>query len=163
MGTNMVFRRAALLAVGGFDAWYAWVYDDSDAALRLALAGYTVRGLLAAPVYHVPASSRNRVVRTFTGRWYIGTQAAAYFAVQNGRAAGQGAKDILIHVMQAAHGQWLHSGHLRRDGHIGTRQMWARRLRALWAALAGALAGLGPRRLLPRTAAAAARDGEVRA
>ena len=148
MGTNMVFRRSALLAVGGFDAAYAWVYDDADAALRLALAGYSVAGLRHAPVYHVPASSRNRVVRTFTGRWFVGTQAAAYFAVQNGRAAGQGAKDILVYVLQLVHGEWMLSGELHRDGKISGRQMWSWRLRGTWAALRGALAGLRPRRLL---------------
>jgi hypothetical protein len=107
-------------------------------------------------VYHVPASSRNRVVRTFTGRWWVGTQAAAYFAVQNGRAAGQGAKDILVYVLQLVHGEWLLSGELHRDGKISGRQMWSRRGRGTLAALQGALAGLGRRRLLPSAAAQAA-------
>lgn len=153
MGTNMAFRRAALLAVGGFDTYYAWVYDDADVALRLALAGYTVHGLAAAPVYHIPASSRNRVVRTLTGRWGVGTQAAAYFAVQNGRAAGEKSRTILIHVLQLVHGVWLLSGELQRDGKIDRRQMWSRRWRGALAALQGALAGLRRRRLLPRQGA----------
>jgi GT2 family glycosyltransferase len=153
MGTNMAFRRAALLAVGGFDAYYAWVYDDADVALRLALAGYTVRGLAAAPVYHIPASSRNRVVRTFTGRWWLGTQAAAYFAVQNGRAADQKVKTILIHLLQLVHGVWLLSGELHRDGKITRRELWARRRQGTLAALRGALAGLGRRYLLPQRSA----------
>lgn len=148
MGTNMAFRRAALLAAGGFDGYYAWVYDDADVAMRLALAGYSVRGVMQAPVYHIPASSRNRIVRTLTGRWFVGTQAAAYFAVQNGRAAGQQAADILVYVLQLVHGVWLLSGQLRREGKINRRQMWARRGRGTLAALQGALAGLGRRRLL---------------
>jgi glycosyltransferase involved in cell wall biosynthesis len=156
MGTNMAFRRAALLAAGGFDAYYAWVYDDADVALRLALAGYTVRGLLAAPVYHVPASSRNRVVRTFTGRWWIGTQAAAYFAVQNGRASGHRAGAILLHVLQLAHGVWLLSGELHRDGKISRRALWSRRWRGTLAALHGALDGLGRRHLVAEPPAPAA-------
>jgi GT2 family glycosyltransferase len=156
MGTNMAFRRAALLAAGGFDAYYAWVYDDADAALRLALAGYSVRGLDAAPVYHIPASSRNRVVRTLTGRWWIGAQAAAYFAVQNGRAARQDARAILVYVLQLVHGVWLLSGELRRDHKISSRAMWSRRWRGTLAALRGALDGLGHRHLLPPQAVEAA-------
>jgi glycosyltransferase involved in cell wall biosynthesis len=148
MGTNMAFRRAALLAIGGFDAYYAWVYDDADVALRLLRAGYSVRGLRAAPVYHIPASSRNRVVHTLTGKWWIGTQAAAYFAVQNGRAGGQGGREILVYVLQLVHGVWLLSGELRRDGKIDGRAQWSRRWRGTLAALRGALAGLGRRRLL---------------
>lgn len=149
MGTNMAFRRTALLAAGGFDAYYAWVYDDADVALRLALRGFSVRGLLAAPVYHIPASSRNRVVRTLTGRWWIGAQAAAYFAVQNGRAAGQRAGAILVYVLQLVHGVWLLSGELHRDHKISRRELWSRRRQGTLAALRGALDGLGRRRLLP--------------
>ncbi len=158
MGTNMAFRRAALLAVGGFDTHYAWVYDDADVAWRLALGGYSVHGLAAAAVYHIPASSRNRVVRTLAGRWYVGTQAAAYFAVQNGRAAGQPPGAILVHVLQLVHGVWLLSGELHRDGKIDGRQMWARRWQGTLAAGRGALAGLGRRRLLPQREAAAAAE-----
>lgn len=149
MGTNMAFRRTALLAAGGFDAYYRWVYDDSDVAMRMALAGHTVRGLAEAPVYHIPASSRNRVVRTLTGRWWVGTQAAAYFAVQNGRASGQPASDILVYVLQLVHGVWLLSGELHRDHKISGRQMWHRRWRGTLAALQGSLAGFGRRQLLP--------------
>ena len=87
MGANMAFRRRTLLAAGGFDGYYQWVFDDADVAMRLALAGHGVRSLTEAPVYHVPASSRNRVARTHSGRWWIVTKASTYFAVQNGRAA----------------------------------------------------------------------------
>ena len=149
MGANMAFRRTSLLAVGGFDAYYQWVFDDADIAMRLALAGYGVRSLTEAPVYHVPASSRNRVVRTFTGRWWIVTQASTYFAVQNGRAAGQPARQVILRVLHLTHGAWLVNGELRRAGHISRRDMWARRLRAMTAGARGAWDGLGRRRLLP--------------
>ncbi len=150
MGTNMAFRRRVLLAAGGFDAYYQWVFDDADVAMRLALDGHKVRSLTEAPVYHVPASSRNRVARTFTGRWWIVTQAATYFAVQNGRTAGQPWLDILVQVLHLIHGAWLGSGQLYGDGHISWRQMWSRRICAITAGSQGALQGLGKRRLLPR-------------
>ena len=67
MGANMAYRRQPLLAVGGFDEFYEWVYDDSDLAVRLAAAGYFVQPAMEACVYHVPASSRNRVAYTTTG------------------------------------------------------------------------------------------------
>ena len=149
MGANMAFRRTSLLAVGGFDAYYQWVFDDADIAMRLALAGYGVRSLTEAPVYHVPASSRNRVVRTFTGRWWIVTQASTYFAVQNGRAAGQPPRQVILRVLHLTHGAWLVNGELRRAGHISRRDMWVRRLRAMTAGARGAWDGLGRRRLLP--------------
>ena len=149
MGANMAFRRTSLLAIGGFDAYYQWVFDDADIAMRLALAGYGVRSLTEAPVYHVPASSRNRVVRTFTGRWWIVTQASTYFAVQNGRAAGQPARQVILRVLHLTHGAWLVNGELRRAGHISRRDMWARRLRAMAAGARGAWDGLRLRRLLP--------------
>lgn len=162
MGANMAFRRRTLLAEGGFDEYYQWVFDDADVAMRLALAGYGVCSLTEAPVYHAPASSRNRVVRTFSGRWWIITQASTYFAVQNGRAAGQPAPQVLLRVLHLIHGAWLVNGELRRAGHINRRAMWARRLRAMTAGAQGALQGLGRRRVLARTpapASAAANHG----
>jgi glycogen(starch) synthase len=150
MGANMAFRRQTLVAEGGFDTYYRWVFDDGDVALRLALAGHGVRSLTEAPVYHVPASSRNRVVRTFTGRWWLITQASTYFAVQNGRAARQPAPQVILRVLHLIHGAWLVNGELRHAGHISRRDMWARRLRAIMAGAQGALQGLGRRRLLAR-------------
>lgn len=149
MGTNMAIRRELLLALGGFDTFYAWVYDDADIAVRLAMAGHRLQLSAQAPVYHVPASSRNRVVRTFTGRWWIGVAAATYFAVRNGRAAHQPACDILRRLAHIVHGEWLLSGELRRAGKIGMGVMWQRRGQGIAAGAYGTLAGrFGRRRLL---------------
>ena len=68
MGANMAFRRRSLLAVGGFDEYYAYGYEDPDAALRLALAGGHVLPLLGAPAYDAPASSRYREALTLNRR-----------------------------------------------------------------------------------------------
>ena len=148
MGANMAFRRRTLLAAGGFDGYYQWVFDDADIAMRLALAGHGVRSLTEAPVYHVPASSRNRVARTHSGRWWIVTKASTYFAVQNGHAARQPARQVLLRVLYLVHGSWLVNWQLYHYGHIRWREMWARRLRAVAAGTQGALHGLGRRRLL---------------
>jgi glycosyltransferase involved in cell wall biosynthesis len=148
MGTNMAFDRRTLLAVGGFDPYFEWVFDEADVTMRLALAGHGVRSLTEAPVYHVPGSSRNRVARTYTGRWWIVTKASVYFAVRNGRAAGQPWRDIGLRVLHIVHGAWIGNWQLFHYGHITRREMWARRLRAVAAGMQGAGQGLGARRLL---------------
>jgi glycosyltransferase involved in cell wall biosynthesis len=81
MGTNMAYRREALLAIGGFDELYEWVYDDSEIALRLSAAGFLVRPVREARVYHVPASNRNRKIFTFLVKWWINTKAATYLSI----------------------------------------------------------------------------------
>ena len=78
MGTNMAYRRDVLLSVGGFDELYEWVYDDIEIALRLSAAGFLVRPVREARVYHVPASNRNRKIYTFIVKWWINTKAATY-------------------------------------------------------------------------------------
>jgi hypothetical protein len=128
--------------------------------MRLALGGHAVHSLTEAPVYHVPASSRNRVARTYSGRWWIVTQAGTYFTVQNGRAAGQPARDILLRVLHTIHGAWIMNWQLRQYGHISLGEMWSRRLRSLAAGAQGTWHGLGARRLIPLEARRAA-TGEI--
>jgi GT2 family glycosyltransferase len=152
MGANMALRRRTLLAEGGFDGYFEWVFDDADVAMRLALAGHAVRSLTEAPVYHVPASSRNRVARTYSGRWWIVTKASTYFAVQNGRTARQPAGQILLRVLHQVHGAWVGNWQLFHYGHISRAEMWRRRLRAVFFGAQGAAQGLGARRLLPPAA-----------
>jgi glycogen(starch) synthase len=81
MGTNMAYRRDVLLAVGGFDECYEWVYDDAEIALRLSAAGFLVRPVREARVYHVPASSRNRKINLLLANWWINTKAATYLCI----------------------------------------------------------------------------------
>ena len=65
-GTNAIFRRAALLEVGGFDEEYDYYLDETDLCLRLIDAGYLLRQLSNSFVYHrfLPSHIRqsNRVV-----------------------------------------------------------------------------------------------------
>ena len=65
-GTNAIFRRAALLEVGGFDEEYDYFLDETDVCLRLIEAGYVLRQLSNATIYHrfLPSHIRreNRVV-----------------------------------------------------------------------------------------------------
>jgi hypothetical protein len=65
-GTNAIFRRDALLEVGGFDEEYDYYLDETDLCVRLIDAGYLLRQLSNSFVYHrfLPSHIRqaNRVV-----------------------------------------------------------------------------------------------------
>lgn len=138
MGANMAYRRSALLAIGGFDEFYEWVYDDTDVALRLSAAGFLVHPVQEAPVYHVPASSRNRMVFTFNGKWWIQTKAAVYFSICNGRAFGVPARCILRRIGYFVHGHWRWNTELLKQGKIS----WGQWIQANVSEIRGALMGV---------------------
>ena len=141
MGTNMAFRRAALLAIGGFDEFYEWVYDDTDIAMRLHNAGQIVHPVYEAAVYHVPSSSRNRVAQSYTGRWWIVTKAGIYFTLKNGPLAGENRNALVRRVLHLVHGHWLWAGELWRAGRISFGWMWYMRYQEVRSALQGFVAG----------------------
>jgi len=154
MGANMAFRRTALFAVGGFDEFYEWVYDDSDVAMRLAAAGYLVQPGAEAYVYHVPASSRNRVAFTFQGRWWIQTKALVYFAVRNGRVAGVPASNILRRIGYAVPSHIYRYGGLFARRVLSFGQMLTMQMQEVKAAAHGATSALfKPAALLPGSSA----------
>ena len=123
MGTNLAFRRRDLLEIGGFDEFFEWVYDDTDVAFRLVHAGKIVHPVAQAPVYHVPASSRNRVAYTYLGKWWIQTKASIYFSMTNGKLAGDSQRAALLRGAHLVHGHWLWTGELWRQGKINFGQM----------------------------------------
>jgi glycosyltransferase involved in cell wall biosynthesis len=57
VGNNSAFRRAALLAIGGFDERFAYYLDEADVCLRLVRAGYVVAHDERCAVRHYPAQS----------------------------------------------------------------------------------------------------------
>jgi len=59
-GTNMAIRRAALAALGGFDAAYRFYLDETDVNLRLAATGATTAIVPLAQVHHGFSSSDRR-------------------------------------------------------------------------------------------------------
>ncbi|RME59563.1 MAG: glycosyltransferase family 2 protein, partial [Caldilineae bacterium] len=159
MGTNMAFRRQALLEVGGFDEFYAYVAEETDLAVRMVNAGHSIRPVLEAPVYHIPASSRNRVVFTNVGRWWLQTRSLVYFAAKNGRTAGDDMRTILRHILYRVHGHWLWYNGLRRSGQLTFSQMLWRSLEEVWAGLEGSWAGFfRPRRTLASHVTQTARE-----
>lgn len=65
-GCNATFRRSAVLEVGGFDEEYEYYLEETDLCLRLIEAGYLLKQLPNAFIYHRNLASNirqtNRVV-----------------------------------------------------------------------------------------------------
>lgn len=141
MGTNMAYRRRALLEIGGFDEFFEWLYDDSSIALRLTHAGKIIHPVKEAVVYHIPASSRNRVANSYNARWWVQTKSVVYFTQQYGPAMGESAHDILMRSLHYAHGHWLWAGQLQSQGRLTRRQACKMRLAEVKSALTGAYHG----------------------
>lgn len=66
-GTNVGFRRSALLEIGGFDEEFIYYLDETDVCLRLIDSGYIIKQLPNAYVHHKYAPS------------YIRTKSAAIY------------------------------------------------------------------------------------
>ncbi len=143
MGTNMAYRRAALLSVGGFDEFYEWVFDESDLAFRQSDAGQIVHPVRECAVYHVPASSRNRVVFTQRGNWWIQTKAGVYFTIRHGRRAGDALSAIALRCLHLVHGHWLYYDQLQRTKKIPRVRAWRACWQELRAGTSGALHAFG--------------------
>lgn len=78
-GTNCAFRRADLLAIGGFDEGFRFYLDDADISLRLAPLGGLTAVVPEAVVQHgFAASARRRADRVPLSLYDIGVS-AAYF------------------------------------------------------------------------------------
>jgi glycogen synthase len=82
-GTNAIFRRSALLEIGGFDEEFNYYLDETDVCLRLVDAGYLLKQLSNAFVYHrfLPSHirSENRVVTS----WHPIIKNKVYFSLAN--------------------------------------------------------------------------------
>lgn len=148
MGTNMAFRRAALLEVGGFDEFIKYVVDESELTWRMAWRGWKVMLDENIIVYHAPASSRNRVVNTSTGRWYFETSAIVYFAIKNGRTVGEPWSRIFTRSVHQVHSHLKWYLDVYKRGEWSMREFAAMATREVAAFAHGAFAGLFiPRRL----------------
>jgi len=87
MGTNMSYRKDALLEVGGFDEFFKFSHEETDLGLRLGYIGKEIKNLDQATVYHVPTSGRNRnnAVR-YDVNWYALTKSHLYATLKNSLA-----------------------------------------------------------------------------
>lgn len=165
MGTNMAYRRRDLLAVGGFDHFFEWLYDDTDIAMRLVNAGKIIHPVKEAVVYHVPASSRNRQARSYNARWWVQTKSVIYFALKYGPEAGESRQELTLRCLQYVHGHLLWAQQLRQLGYLTTRQLWKMRREEIKSAIIGAYHGLlTPRQTLSKSdlSMTKADDAEIR-
>jgi len=87
MGTNMSYRREALLAMGGFDEYFEYLFEEPDLGVRCGLRGYRQEHLSEGAVYHLSANSRNRQRLTWNINWYAWMKNTIYFTLKNGPAA----------------------------------------------------------------------------
>lgn len=93
-GTNCAFRRDDLLAIGGFDAGFAFYLDEADVNLRLAACGGLTAIVPDAVVHHgFAASDRRRADRVPTDLTQIGRSLARFIALH-----GQTSDAIAKHI-----------------------------------------------------------------
>ncbi len=85
MGTNAVFDRRALVAVGGFDEEYDYYLDEADLCCRLIDAGYRIRQRDDAPVHHKFLAGTVRDGEGIAVRHLPVLKNRLYFALINGR------------------------------------------------------------------------------
>ncbi len=86
MGANCMFRRADLIAIGGFDEQYEYYLDEADVCCRLIDAG---RGIVHAdwgPVHHKYLSGATRDGAGITVRRGAIVKNQIYFSLKNARA-----------------------------------------------------------------------------
>lgn len=97
-GTNSIFRRAALLDVGGFDEEYEFYLDETDLCCRMVDRGWLIRQLPSAVVHHkfLPSAIRNadRITRVL----YPVLKNKLYFSLVNN--LGHYALSVAIDSMQ---------------------------------------------------------------
>lgn len=82
-GTNVSFRREALIGIGGFDENYAYHLDETDVLLRLADAGRQIRFCEAAEVTHKLAASNLRQADRTPVSFYHQARSKTYFILRH--------------------------------------------------------------------------------
>jgi glycosyltransferase involved in cell wall biosynthesis/GT2 family glycosyltransferase len=82
-GTNAVFRRDALLEIGGFDEEFNYYLDETDVCLRLVDAGFLLRQLDNAFVYHRFLPSHIRSAERVVTSWYAVVKNKVYFSLKS--------------------------------------------------------------------------------
>jgi len=84
-GGNASFRRSALLDVGGFDEEIEYYGDEVDVCCRLMDAGYLVRLISTAYVYHKSAPNQLRDDQRIVRDHYSIIKNKIYFSLKHGR------------------------------------------------------------------------------
>jgi glycogen(starch) synthase len=82
MGANMAVRRDAILAAGGFDETYLYLFEDADLSVAIIKAGYRLFHHPKALVHHLPAPSHTRRTPYDPAAYYAYARHQMYFALK---------------------------------------------------------------------------------
>lgn len=94
LGTNIAFRRSALLSIGGFDEAFSYYLEETDACLRLVDANWRVTFEPGALVWHGLAESTLRTSAQVPRSYYKIAFSKGYFVSRHG--VGSGAPKELV-------------------------------------------------------------------
>lgn len=106
-GNNCLFRRDALLAVGGFDEQIPYTHDESNVVMKMARRGMRARHRPLAIVHHGSQPSLNRRDE-FDLNWKVMVRDSIYCGYRN-RPATSKALPFLLRTLAE------HAGHRLRD------------------------------------------------
>ncbi len=84
-GTNTIFRRQALIEIGGFDEEYVYYLDETEVCLRLIDSGYMIRQLPNAYVHHKYAPSYIREKGVAKNRYPV-LKSKVYFSNRHAKS-----------------------------------------------------------------------------
>ena len=99
IGTNAVFRRTALVDVGGFDEEFAHYFDDADIARRLTNRGWRIEACGRGFVQHLRDPSALRTADRGFRDLYPIVRSRLYFALRHART-----RDGSLEVMRRFEG-----------------------------------------------------------
>lgn len=85
MGCNCIFRREALLGIGGFDEEYEYYLEEADVCCSLIDAGHKIEHVSWAPVHHKYLSGGTRNASGITVNRGAIVKNQLYFSLQNAR------------------------------------------------------------------------------
>ena len=106
-GNNCLFRRDALLAVGGFDEQIPYTHDESNVVMKMARRGMRARHRPLAIVHHGSQPSLNRRDE-FDLNWKVMVRDSIYCGFRN-RPAASGSLPFLVRTLAE------HAHHRLRD------------------------------------------------
>jgi glycogen(starch) synthase len=84
LGTNSSFRTALLRRIGGFDAAYEYMLDETDVCVRLADLGHAIVTVPDALVFHRYAESHVRDHRRIARTLLAQSRSKAHFVLRHG-------------------------------------------------------------------------------
>jgi GT2 family glycosyltransferase/SAM-dependent methyltransferase len=121
-GGNSIFRRTALLEIGGFDEEFDYSLDETDVCVRLIDAGYLLKQLPHAFVYHRNLSSQFRRADGTVTNWRSSVKNKLYFSLKHA-APEIKFREILAATELLATRAEQHLRARLEKGTIGTQEM----------------------------------------